>query len=212
MHIEIAIYSGETLNTEIAVLAGFRLCYFREFPYLYVGTENGEQEHLAEYIANPTTRLLVARDRDADEKVVGIAVSTMLSTEAEILRQIGKQLHSHKMVPERCGYFGEMIFIPEYRNLGVGKRMLEMLKSAGRKQNADQFCFLSVSREPNDVRRPTDHIDSALIFRKFGFTKTDLFVTFEWPTIQPDGYVEKILNRLDLWINAEETVPENHEI
>jgi len=205
MHVEIDNHSGESLVAEIGVLAEFRLRYFREFPYLYVGTEQGEREHLAEYIANPTTRLLVARDRNAGDRVVGVAIGTMLSTETEIFRQIGESLPSHKIVPERFYYFGEMIFDPEYRHRGIGKRMLEMLKNAGRKQGANRFCFLAVAREYNDVRRPADHIDSELIFRKFGFVKTDVSVTFEWPTIQPDGRVERTSNRLDLWIDTLET-------
>ena len=87
MNVQILSHSGENLVAEINTLAEFRLQYFREFPYLYVGTEQGEREHLAEYMANPTTRLLIARDRNADEKIVGVAIETMLSTETEILRQ-----------------------------------------------------------------------------------------------------------------------------
>ena len=202
MNIEILSYSDESLVTEIDALAEFRLRYFREFPYLYVGTEQGEWEHLAEYTANPTARLLIARDRNADDKVVGVAIGTMLSTETEIIRQIVKSLQSHKIDTKRFYYFGEMIFDPEYRHQGIGKRMLEMLKNTGYEQGADRFCFLAVARETDDARRPANHIDSELIFRKFGFVKTEVFVMFEWPTLQPDGRVEKISNRLDLWIDA----------
>ena len=98
-----------------------------------------------------------------------------------------------------------MIFDPEYRHRGIGKRMLEMLKNAGREQSADRFCFLAVAREHSDIRRPADHIDSELIFRKFGFLKTEVSLTFEWPTTQPDGRVEKTSNWLDLWIDTPET-------
>ena len=70
---------------------------------------------------------------------------------------------------------------------------------------ADRFCFLAVAREHGDARCPADHIDSELIFRKFGFVKTDVSVTFEWPTIQPNGHAERTSNRLDLWIDAPET-------
>jgi hypothetical protein len=73
MPIDIERYSDDDLAAEIGVLANFRLRYFREFPYLYVGTEAGEREHLAEYIANPTARLLVVRDTDFNRKIVGVA-------------------------------------------------------------------------------------------------------------------------------------------
>ena len=199
MNIDIRTYSGESLATEIGVLADFRLRYFREFPYLYVGTEVSEREHIAEYIANPTARLIIARD---GVKIIGVAIGTMLSTESDILHRIAEPLQQLGIVTEQCYYFGEMIIVPEERSKGIGKQMLEALKDAGREQGAERFCFLSVAREPDDVRRPADYFDSVMIFHRFGFEKTDISVTFEWATIQADGSVKKSPNRLDLWIDS----------
>lgn len=196
MNIDIRTLQGQDMAAEIGVLAEFRLQYFREFPYLYVGMQESEREYLGRYLANPTARLVVAREGN---KTIGVAIGTLLSTEAEIIKQAGAQLHQYDFVPERFFYFGEMIFEPEYRNRGIGKRMLEMLKDRGREQGAERFCFLAVTREAGDVRRPTDYVESSLIFEKFGFEKTPISVTFEWPTIQPDTSVEKVANRLDLW-------------
>jgi len=88
-----------------------------------------------------------------------------------------------------------------YRHRGIGKQMLESLKNAGKEQGASRFCFLAVAREPNDPRRHAGPIDTDIVFRKFGFEKTALFVTFEWATIQMDGSVQTSPNRLDLWVN-----------
>jgi len=198
MNINIQTYSGESLAVEIGILANFRLRYFREFPYLYVGTEEGERKHIAEYITNPTARLIITRE---GERIVGVAIGTMLFTETEILRQAGEPLRQLGIVPEQCYYFGEMILVPEERSKGIGKQMLEALENAGQEQGAARFCFLSVARESNDVRRPAGHVDSDTIFRKFGFEKTDVFVTFEWKTAQSDGSIAKVANRLDLWID-----------
>ena len=200
MSINIEHYSGKSVAAKIGILADFRLRYFREFPYLYAGTEEGEHKHIAGYSANPTTRLILARESNTNN-IIGIAVGTMLETEPEILQQIGEPLWSCDIIPEQCYYFGEMIAIPEYRHRGIGKQMLEALKNAGKEQGASRFCFLAVAREPNDPRRPAGPIDSDLIFRKFGFEKTALFVTFEWATIQMDGSVQTSPNRLDLWVN-----------
>ena len=197
MNINIQIYQAESLAVEIGVLANFRLRYFREFPYLYVGTEESEQEHIAEYIANSTARLLIAKD---GEKIIGVAIGTMLSTELEILRRITEPLRNLGIVPERFYYFGEMILDPAYRHQGLGKQMLERLKTAGREQGVDRFGFFAVFREQNDIRRPAGYVDSDVIFRKFGFEKTDISISFEWATIQADGSVGKSPNRLDLWI------------
>ena len=201
MNINIHTYQAGSLVSEIGLLGEFRLRYFREYPYLYVGTEAGEQTHLAGYIANPTARLVIAKDQGVNDIVAGIAIGTMLSTETEILRLAGEQLRQFGITPEQCYCFGEMILIPEYRSKGIGKQMLEALKNAGREQGAYRFCFFSVAREPDDARRPTGYVDSDMVFRRFGFEKTDVFVTFEWPTIQSDGSIEKVPNRLDFWID-----------
>jgi GNAT superfamily N-acetyltransferase len=204
MRIEIEQYSGESLPAGMGVLAEFRLQFFREFPYLYAGTEEGEREHMSEYIANPTARLLLAKDRDYAGKVVGVAMGTLLSTETEILCQIGGSLPKLGIVPERFYYFGEMIFDPEYRRRGIGKQMLEQLKSVGREQGADRFGFLAVVRERNDTRRPAEYVDSENIFQKFGFDKTDIYVSFEWSTIQGDGTWRQCPNQLALWIDRKD--------
>jgi len=198
MNINIQTYSGESLAVEIGALVDFRLRYFREFPYLYVGAEEGEREHIAEYTTNPTARLVITRD---GERIIGVAIGTMLFTETEILCQAGEPLQQLGIVPELSYYFGEMILVPEERSKGIGKQMLEALKNAGQEQGATRFCFLSVTRESNDVRRPAGYVDSDVIFRKFGFEKTDVFVTFEWKTVQSDGSIEKVANQLDLWID-----------
>jgi len=100
--ISIDTYSGEHLAANINILAEFRLQYFREFPYLYEGTEKGERKHIAGYIANPTARLILARDTNANCKTIGVAIGTMLSTEMEILRQIGERLLCSEIIPEPC--------------------------------------------------------------------------------------------------------------
>jgi cupin 2 domain-containing protein len=135
-----------------------------------------------------------------NNQVVGIAIGTMLST-ATLLRQASETLQQHGIVPEQFYYFGEMILVPEYRNKGIGKQMLEALKNAGREQGLSRFCFLSVARSRDDVRRPADYVDSDVAFYRFGFEKTEAFVMAEWRTIQEDGRIEKVSNRLDFWVD-----------
>jgi GNAT superfamily N-acetyltransferase len=203
MSINIEHCSGVNLAAQISILAEFRLRYFREFPYLYAGKAEGEQKHMDGYIANPTARLILARDTTVNS-TIGVAIGTMLSTETAVLQQIGEQLQCCDILPEQCFYFGEMIFVPEYRHRGIGKQMLEALKIEGKEQGASRFCFCAVAREHNDPRQPADYLNTDIIFRKFGFEKTPLFVTFEWATIQMDGSLKTSPNRLDLWSNHRE--------
>jgi ribosomal protein S18 acetylase RimI-like enzyme len=199
MTIDIQTYQHASLAAEIGIFCEFQSRFFREFPYLYARTEEYEQEYMAEYIANPTARLVVARNAG---KAIGVATGTMLSTAPSIVGATGDSLQKYGIQPQRCFYIGEVIVEPEYRRHGIPKQLLEQLKNAGREQGAQRFCFLAIYREPDDARRPADYIDIDLIFSKVGgFVKIDVSVTFEWPTIQPDGSVENAVNRLDFWID-----------
>ena len=212
MNIEIKHYQGENLTTEIGILSDFRLRYFREFPYLYVGTKEYEQDYLATYLSDPTTRLLIARDQDANNKIVGVAIASMLSPELKILCQSNKLSQFPELTTEQFFYFGEMIFVPEYRNKGIGKQLLEELKKVGREQGATRFCFLAVDRAYNDIRRPADYVDSDVFFQKFGFEKTDISVSFDWATIQADGRVENTSNRLNFWVDKNDEKTKNNTL
>jgi ribosomal protein S18 acetylase RimI-like enzyme len=201
MNICIQRYQGKNIKSEIEILSEFRLRFFREFPYLYVGTMEEEQELVESYLVDPTTRLVVARDRDASNEIVGVAIGTELSSEIENLFQSDKSSQNNELLSEPFFYFGEMIFLPDYRSKGIGKQLLEELKKSGREQGFNRFCFLAVERANDDIRRPADYVDSELFFRKFGFEKTDVFVSFDWNTIQAGGHVEKTTNRLNLWVD-----------
>ena len=201
MNIQIHHHQGESLNSEIGILSDFRLRYFCEFPYLYIGTKEYEQDYLATYLSDPTTRLLIARDQDANNEIVGVAIASMLSPELKILCQSNELSQLPELTTEQFFYFGEMIFVPEYRSKGIGKQLLEELKKAGREQGATRFCFFAVDRAYDDVRRPADYVDSDVFFQKFGFKKMAVSVSFEWATIQADGRVENVSNRLNLWVD-----------
>ena len=63
MNVIIEIHSGASLAAEIDVLAEFRLRYFREFPYLYVGTEQGERTFPLSPNTLPRVGFLASRQR-----------------------------------------------------------------------------------------------------------------------------------------------------
>lgn len=202
MTIDIKHYSGQEMQPAIEVLREFRLRYFREFPYLYVGTQESEQKYLGEYLANPSARLFVAQDND---ETVGVGIGILLSSEKDILESLTESLGRYGLNSADFFYIGEMIFAPEYRGRGIGKRMFDMLKKAGNEQGATRFCFLAVDRDADDPRRPPSYVDSAMIFQKLGFQKTPIQVAFDWPTIQKDGSAPKIVNMLSLWTDKNGT-------
>ena len=101
MTINIQQYSGKEMEPQIETLGEFRLRYFREFPYLYIGTKENEQGHLAEYLANPSTRLFVAKD---GEKTVGVGIGTLLRAKKDILKQTMDSFRQNGLNPSDFFY------------------------------------------------------------------------------------------------------------
>ena len=93
----------------------------------------------------------------------------------------------------RCSFFERMQYntlhwitlLQKFTN--AVKQMLEALKNAGKEQNTRRSCFCAIAREPDDSRRPASHIDSDVIFRKFGFEKTAPLLRSIGAAIQMDG-------------------------
>ena len=200
MSINYHIFQGAEASTEIEQLGVFRVKQFRAFPYLYAGTLNDEREYLKSYLDNPDFVLAVAKD---GEKTVAVSSANPLPSDVELEALSKEQFRQRGWNTRDFYYFGEMIVLPEYRHLGIASKLLEMQYVIAAKNGYHKFCFLAVKREADDPHRPKSHTDSAEIFTKLGYTHTDMFVTFSWPTILADGTVQKTENRLDFWVSGE---------
>ena len=200
MSISYHIFQGTASLTNIEQLGIFRVEQFRVFPYLYSGTLNDEREYLKSHLDDPDFVLAVAKD---DEKTVAVSSAKPLSGDLELEALSKEQFQQRGWNVRDFYYFGEMIVLPEYRHLGIASNLLEMQYAIAAKNGYHKFCFLAVKREMDDPRRPKEHTDSAEIFAKLGYTHTDMFVTFSWPTILADGTVQKTENRLDFWLSGD---------
>ncbi|WP_159475760.1 GNAT family N-acetyltransferase [Dyadobacter sp. 3J3] len=169
---------GSSIASVFHDLAQLRIAVFRDFPYLYEGTEEYEKEYLKIYSKCDSSFLFAIYD---EEKMVGATTCIPLQYETEDIRapfvEAGYDVGS-------IFYFGESILLSQYRGLGLGHRFFD-----AREEYAASFgtfnttCFCSVERI-NHPAEPANFRPNDAFWIKRGYKKVpDLKATMAWPDI-----------------------------
>lgn len=175
-------------------LARLRLTVFREWPYLYDGTENYEEAYLHEFMEEPGSVLVIAK---VDEKTVGAATASPMAGQKKMFRapfiKCGFDV-------EHLFYFGESVLLPEYRGLGIGHGFFDAREAAARAAGATHACFCAVIRPADHPLRPEDARDLHPFWRTRGYAPMEHVVTgFDWKDIdQP----QESAHPMQYWIRA----------
>lgn len=180
------------LAGRLAELADLRIRIFREWPYLYEGTEEYEREYLATYLGNPRARIITAEE---DERLVGISTCLPLADEVEEFR---RPLEKAVWDVGKGFYFGESILLPEFRGRGIGRSFMEARLEAARAHGGVEFCcFCAVRRDPEDPRRPRAYRPLDPFWRKMGFEPMEgVEAVFDW---RETGDAEEAPHVMDFW-------------
>lgn len=168
--------SGAAIAQQLPGLARLRIQVFREFPYLYEGSEDYERVYLQTYIDSADSLFVLVFDGD---RLVGASSGLPLSDEVDELRrpfeQRGDQL-------DKIFYCGESVLLPEYRGRGLGVRFFEEREAhAKRLGRFEQICFCAVERPADHPRRPADYVPLDAFWQRRGYQQQpDLKASFAW--------------------------------
>jgi GNAT superfamily N-acetyltransferase len=168
--------SGAALARYIPDLARLRIEVFREFPYLYDGTLEHENEYLGTYARVPDSVIVLAI---AGARVVG--ASTGLPMEAET-DEIRRPFIARGYDPARVFYFGESVLERGYRGQGLGVRFFEQREAHARAlARFDWTCFCAVERPADHPARPADYEPLDAFWQRRGYAKhPELRTEFSW--------------------------------
>lgn len=162
----------------LPALARLRIAVFREWPYLYDGTERYEEEYLREFIAEPGSVLVTA---GVGDEIIGAATASPMVAQKEAFRA---PFAAHGFNAERLFYFGESVLLPGYRGLGIGHAFFDAREQAARKAGATHACFCAVIRPADHPHRPRDARDLHPFWRSRGYEPTEGLVTsFRWKDV-----------------------------
>lgn len=179
MPVKIVTVAGKALEPYISELARLRITIFREYPYLYDGSEAYEQAYLQTYIASGAAMAVLAID---ENRVIGASTGIPMVDETARFKQpfIDKGID-----PETLFYCGESVLLPGYRGRGLYKRFFEGREDYARSLGGlTQSCFCAVVRPDDHPLRPSRYTPLDPIWKHFGYQpQPDLITYYAWKDI-----------------------------
>ncbi len=173
--------AGEALRRYVADLARLRIRVFREFPYLYDGTEDYERNYLDTYIGSGEAMAVLVFDGD---NVVGASTGIPLANESDEFRQ---PFLEQGIDPQRVFYCGESVLLPAYRGRGIYQTFFTVRESVAMRGGFDLIGFCGVIRAPDHPLRPADYAPLDPVWQHFGYTAhPELVARFDWKDIDRD--------------------------
>jgi GNAT superfamily N-acetyltransferase len=188
--------AGQALQQALPDLARLRIEIFRDFPYLYDGSLEYEQDYLRTYADAPGSVIIGAKVGD---RLVGAATALPMAGEpAWVTDPLSAAGHDI----DRLFYFGESVLEKRWRGRGIGLRFFS--EREARARAAGHFThavFCAVIRPPDHPARPPGYRPLDAFWRRLGYERiSDLVCRFEWKdvdqphaTSKPMAYWIKVL-------------------
>ncbi|KUO54279.1 MAG: GNAT family acetyltransferase [Alphaproteobacteria bacterium BRH_c36] len=189
MSLSIEAVTGKALKDVLTDLARLRIAVFRDWPYLYDGTEAYEREYLAKFIAARGAVCVVARDGD---KIVGASTaSPMAETDEEFIAPFEAAGYDI----DKVFYCGESVLIGDYRGQGVGNRFFDEREAHARRLGGFEIStFCRVVRPDDHPLKPADYRPLDGFWKKRGYAPVEgLVAYYSWKDIGEDAETEKPL-------------------
>jgi GNAT superfamily N-acetyltransferase len=186
MALNIATYSGASIEPFLQDLARLRISVFRTYPYLYDGDLEYEKQYLQTYLQAEDAIVVIAQDGD---QVIGASTAIPLSAETDNVKApflaAGYDL-------DRIYYFGESVLDDNYRRQGIGVGFFEHRERKARALGGfDWLAFCGVVRPTDDPRRPAEYLPLDHFWRRRGFQATELYCAMSWKEVGEEQESDK---------------------
>ncbi|MDT8902025.1 GNAT family N-acetyltransferase [Anaeroselena agilis] len=191
--IEFVRLAGEKVHSHLPEVARLRIAVFREWPYLYDGDFEYENNYLRTYAASPGSIIVAAVDANTGE-VVGAATGVPMSDADEAVRGV---FTAAGYDPREWFYHGESVLLPAYRGRGIGVRFFREREAQARALGCRHAAFCGVIRSADDPRRPPGYVPLDDFWRRRGYTPMPgMECAFSWKEL---GATEEKAFPLAFW-------------
>lgn len=191
--IEVRSVRGEALKDVLPDLARLRIEVFREWPYLYDGSLEYEEEYFSAFSKAPHAVCVVACDAG---HVVGASTAVPLVEEHEEFRV---PFETAGFDVSQIFYCGESVLIKDYRGRGIGHQFFDHREAEALRQGGfSQSCFCRVVRPDHHPLKPEAYIALDDFWRSRGYAPVPgVCASFDWKDIDQDSETE---HQLQFWM------------
>jgi GNAT superfamily N-acetyltransferase len=188
MNVRFTEFSGTAITPHVEGLARLRIAVFREFPYLYDGSEAYERKYLQSYIDSRHSLVVLAHDGDA---LIGATTGLPMSDESEEFPQPFSQAGYDI---SKIFYCGESVLDARYRGRGIYRHLFAAREQHARELGFALCAFCCVQRAPDHRLRPADYTPLDPVWRHFGYREhPELFTHYTWKDIDQSESSAKIM-------------------
>lgn len=192
--IEVRALHGVELEAALDGVASLRIAVFRDWPYLYDGSQAYEREYLQTYRDNPAALLVGAFH---DGKLVGASTSTPMEDHAP---EFSAPFRALGIAPEKILYGAESVLLRPYRGIGLGHRFIDLREAHARQLGRTHVAFCSVIRPEDHPARPAITRSNDAFWRGRGYdTLPGVVARFSWKDL---GEAEESEKALQFWMRA----------
>lgn len=197
----IAIYqrTGKSIEPSLDAVAALRIQVFRDFPYLYDGSQAYERDYLSDY-AKVASGLVVTAEVDGE--IIGAATGMAMRDADAAFRAPFEQ---GERVPaevefERLFYCAESVLLAPYRGAGIGVAFFDAREAWARELDMRHSCFCAVERPYDHPLRPASYQPLDRFWQRRGYQAlADCRVTYAWKDIDQQDETDKTLN---FWLKS----------
>ena len=190
--------TGEALRSRLPDLARLRVAVFREWPYIYDGSEDYEATYLSRYETTPGAVLVAAFASDAtDAPVIGAATGNPLAQE---IKAFQAPFLAHDLDPDDIYYFAESVLLPDWRGHGIGHLFFDHREAHVRALGYSHAAFCAIVRPDDHLLRDPAYRPLDPFWRKRGYAPVSgLIAHFPWRDI---GEETSSAKPMQIWMRA----------
>lgn len=189
--ISLQAFTGEEAKKYLKQIANIRITMFKEFPYLYEGSLEDEEEYLNIYFSSINSIVLLVLDGD---EVVGFSNSIPLNEEME---EIKTPFITNDIDIKKYLYIGELMIKEKYRNKNLSNIIAKSHEEHARENNYTNMVFMTVIRPDNHPLKPKNYRPLEPLWKSLGYKPLErMKINFTWKQVDGDIPQE---NQLGIW-------------
>ena len=187
MAVRIESLRGQDIAKALPEIARLRIEIFREYPYLYEGTMEYEEQYLGRYLDCPGAIAVLAFD---GTEIVGVSTGLPLAAAEEDFQ---KPFLIQELPIEDFFYCAESVLKKAYRRRGLGHQFFDHRENHAR-PTFKYSCFCAVDREAHHPLKPADYHSHEKFWTGRGyFCRPDLQAHFTWQDLGEEQDTRKSL-------------------